>query len=219
MQLAKLGVAVFTGIMGVTIARSSSACWDGYAAGSERVSLQLPGDANWDPNRVRQLAKWLTRLDALLASDQKLESFGGYASLTSDSPTGIAASFEWDGQSLSELFGGAAKAIGDPRRQRAALRQGTPPVYTVQVFASSSSRRAEQIAESISRSEAAVHGFVAAGGWPADNPEAHVVAESVAGGKLLHKVVVGAFLDVDQARKVARDLSRETKMPSFVRQL
>jgi hypothetical protein len=102
-----------------------------------------------------------------------------------------------DFQALARLGGASVHRAGPRRAQRA----------------SRASARVDRRASEIET------GFFFVGDVPADNPTAHVVRERDARGRMLHKVLVGAYLDRASATASALELARKTGLETFVRPL
>jgi len=204
-------------------ARDAHACWDGYAASVDRVDLRVPGDATWRPEKAREVARWATRMNALLPQGTKLESDLGFVTICTVNAAGecvtTVAETRWDNGSLAPLFKQVAQATqAAPAAVRSALRLDAAPV-TLQVFASRSQAGADTVARRINDAHAGSDGFYTAGGFPADNPTAHVVAGTGKKGERVYRVLVGAFLAKGEAQTAAAELHRETGFQGFVRPL
>lgn len=216
MRLHALGAFVACALLFAS--KPAEACWCGYAAGVGRVDVTQPMPnfdycpVAWDPKVVRHWATWVVRLDAALPPGHTLEAFAGYAEVRS--ARGVAE-LEW--KDLPDLFEEVSKLGSDPERAKRA-RKKNAQVFTVQIFASATDAGAERIAKAADEANFEDRGFFFAGGMPATNPVAHVVEESV-DGRLLRKVLVGAFLDRRDASVAARDLGRKLRLATFVRRL
>src|SRR5262249_26019597 len=90
---------------------------------------------------------------------------------------------------------------------------------TLQVFAGHSEARAEAFAKRINDAGEGAHGFYNAGGFPANNPTAHVVDGVDASGRALYRVVVGAFLAKSDAVATGAELKKATGIAGFARAL
>lgn len=120
---------------------------------------------------------------------------------------------EWhDGHYLT-LFREVARIVGASPADVARARSLETPVYVVQVGVFAERRGADALAAQVSSRDEAEHGFLEAGGFPADNPEAHVV--TIASARELHRVYVGAFVDRGEAEALAASLGER----AFVRAL
>ena len=192
------------------------ACWDGEALTVGDVTY-TGGHVGWDPDRARELATWLTRIDALLGPEAQLEVYWDGAVL--QDPRRGVVEWERDGRSLAALFREVALHSGaSPEEVRRARTLAASPV-TVQVAAVSDRARAEQLAERITGSGAGEHGYYETGGFPADNPTAHVVTGADARGRTVHRVVVGAFVDRAHAEQVRDRLAEQLGLRGRVRLL
>lgn len=192
-------------ILALTLSWSAPAlaCWDGTYAVVGRVELSSD-ELEWSTGQVVATATWLGRIDAVLPDDASLRIDHGTATVEYDDGTSFDVS--WSGDSLEALFVRVAHETGaSPDRVRAARRHVTP-VFTVQVAALPGREAAERLTTLIEGE----HGFLEVGGFPADNPTAHVVEEGGA-----HVVLVGAFLDRSEAAAVASAIGPR----AFVRQL
>ena len=90
---------------------------------------------------------------------------------------------------------------------------------TLQVFAGHSKAGAEAFAKRINDAGAGADGFYTAGGFPANNPTAHVVSGVDASARALYRVVVGAFLAKSDAVATGAELKKATGISGFARAL
>ena len=204
--------------MAMTFARPSAACWCGYIASEGRVSITtvMPNadscPPGWPPAVIHEHADALALLDAALPAGLALEAFGGHAEVTTrDRRKKPVAAFDFVG------FDALAKKLGTLGR---AVRRPPPPgrrVWTVQLFAGASEARAEALRARVDASRSATSGFFVAGDFPANNPVARVLFEKNARGRALYKVVMGAFLRPEEARRAAEALRAELGGEAFVR--
>ncbi|MBX7192214.1 MAG: SPOR domain-containing protein [Sandaracinaceae bacterium] len=196
-------------LAGLLAPAPAGACWDGFSATVGDVQ-EYGSDTSWGLAQVEERARWLGRIDALLPDGATvMDEWGTVSVYVGDEEHDL----EWrDGHYLT-LFREVARIVGaSPETIRRARRLETP-VYVVQAGAFADRAAAERYASELSEDEAATHGFLEAGGFPADNPEAHVV--SVPGVRELHRVYVGAFVDRAEAEAVAATLGGH----AFVRTL
>ena len=185
------------------------ACWDGFYARVGDVE-EMGGDDTWSADSTRERARWLGRLDALLPSGASILSEWGTVTV---SVAGREEAIEWrDGHYLT-LFREVARVVGASPADIVRARHLETPVYVVQVGAFSDRDGANALAEQVSSRDEAVHGFLEAGGFPADNAEAHVV--TIAAAREVHRVYVGAFVDRSEAQALATSLGGH----AFVREL
>jgi len=222
----RTGLACAVVALAITLSsRTADACWCGYSGTVRDVAITepMPGSDDcpvaWDPVVVRAWATWLVRLDRVLPAGMRLESFAGEATVTA-TPGGVprtVAEISW-GEDFEALFAAIARLEADSTRVRVA-RQQEAKVFTVQVFATRSEARASRVSEQLDRAGEVDRGFFFAGNAPAANPAAHVIRETDARGRLLYKVLVGAFVDLASARASAQALTRQTTLETFVRQL
>jgi hypothetical protein len=199
------------------------ACWDGHRAAVRRVTLSIPGDRRWTPEEARAAAVWGARIDALLPPGTVLDAFGGYAELCTDQHGGCGATMaeiRWDGVRLADLFAKVASATGASKAiVRRARMLGAQPL-TVQVLAARSEANAKAFASRINAAGAAgIDGYFEAGGFPATNPSAHVLAAVDAKGNAVYRVVVGAFLTKADADAARAELYRSAGVDGFARAL
>ena len=116
------------------IPATASACWDGLAAGGDGVSISLWQDASWNPARARQMAVWVTRLEAIVPADTSIEIMNGSLSCGgAGCPDG--AFLEVRPGDLAHAFDAAAKLFGTPRAAAARAKSLPSSLFTVQVFA------------------------------------------------------------------------------------
>ncbi len=181
------------------------ACWDGTYAALGDVEL-MDGEEGWSADRAVELATWLGRIDALLPDGAVVMVEHGYVSV--QLPDGTTLEPGWDGGSLAGLFEVVAATLGAPPERVRAARALTTPVFTVQAGAFNTRGAAERLAATLS--DVGEHGFFETGGFPADNPTAHVIEDGGA-----YHVVVGAFVERAAAQALAATLGRG----AFVRSL
>ncbi len=201
----------------------AEACWDGYAAAVGRVSLSVADDIAWTPSSVREIALWSARIDALLPPRTRLESELGAVTFCNTLPDGqcgdSVAELPYSGDPLPALFGKTAIVTHASSKEISRIMALSVAPLTVQVFASKSERRADAVAASIDAAGAGDHGFINVGGFPANNPTAHVVAGNDAAGNPIHRVFVGAFLDRKEAIAAEANVRKELGIKGFVRPL
>ena len=180
------------------VALPARACFDGYIARGRHLTLAVSGDSDWEPAHIRRVATWTARIDALLSED--------YEDLVYH-------------EDFREIFREVAESVGaNAHRRERALRIRVVPV-TVQVLAVRNEESALAFAAAIEETSSADYGFYESGGFPSINPRVHVVGERNRRGRMLYKVLVGAFLDRREARKVLSELEREVGVRGFVRKL
>jgi hypothetical protein len=187
----------------------AAACWDGYHAKARRVTIDGPGDRESVP--TAEVARWLVRIDALLDGDP-LEASFGFATMGDDE-------LHYRTDDLASLFDAVAEETGANASRRASARARSASLYVIQLAAGGDETGARRVAQRANESRAATHGFLEIGGFPADNPRARVVIEPDARGRRLFKVHTGTFLDLAEARRVARELAAELGGTPWVRPL
>lgn len=200
------------------------ACWCGYrgSAGSVSVTEQMPSNDHcpvaWEPERIRLWAVELAKLDALLPPGWILDAEYGSAilSLRLGSFTWPVAEQPWDGD-ITSLFDELTWLRGETAVREA--RRARHKVFTIQAFAGVSRARADMAVDHIDNAGVMEGGFFWAGDSPAHNPPAHVVVERDGRGRVLHKVLTGAFLDAESAHAAAKAIEDETGLDVFVRRL
>lgn len=201
----------------------AQACWDGYSAFVGRVSLSVPDDAEWSPPLAREVALWGSRIDALLPPGTRLDSELGsvtYCKMGADGQCSESlAEPPYGVDPLPTLFGKTALLTHASSKQISRIMALTVAPLTVQVFASKSASRAEALAASIDAAGAGDHGFMNVGGFPANNPTAHVVAGKDASGAPIHRVLVGAFLSRSDAAAAEGNVRKALGLKGFVRPL
>lgn len=209
--VATLALSVF---LSFCAARSAHACWDGYSVRIGHIAF-TGGSDHWDPEHARELALWARRLEVLLGPDGSLEVEGGYGEACADSR---CVEMDEDVRSPRALFHAVARALAIPAARRATALRVTAAPYSVQVAATRDGAVAERLAERLSRGELPM-GFFEAGGFPSDNPEAHVVKATAADGQTVFRVVVGAFIDRDEALAHVDEIAALTGLPTLLRAL
>lgn len=200
----------------------AAACWDGHLAVVGGVTMSS-GGTSWSPERARELATWLSRIDALLSAGATLDIQFGYARLCSGGDRtgeeGTCTEWQWDERSLAALFRDVAqrtRASEDLVRTARATRRD---VHVIQIAAFRDRAQAEALAVRLADTGIGEHGFYQAGGFPADNPVAHVLTMADASGRAVHRVVVGAFVERSQAERVREALDGELGVRGIVRAL
>lgn len=176
------------------------ACWDGYHARVGDVEV-AGGDMDWDPDTIAERARWLGRVDALLPDGATVFSYFGGVSVMVD---GTSTDFSWDDGHYLTLFREVARVVHASPETIAAARALETPVYVVQTASFLDEARARAHADALSQRDDVGHGFIEVGGFPAENPVAHVV--SIASARVVHRVYVGAFVDRAQAEALAADV-------------
>jgi hypothetical protein len=201
-------LAAFAVLSGALAPSPALACWDGFYARVGDVE-EMGSDDTWDADDARERARWLGRIDALLPSGAMVLSEWGTVTV---SVAGHEEVIEWrDGHYLT-LFREVAR-VGASPAEVARARGLETPVYVVQVGASSDRNGADAFAARVSSRDEAVHGFLEAGGFPADNAEAHVV--TITSAREIHRVYVRAFVDRGEAQALVAALGGH----AFVRAL
>lgn len=195
--------------LALSVPSNASACWDGFYARVGNVD-EMGDDTSWDEATLRHHATWLGRVNALLSNDTTVASQHGFVTLTVG---GKSHEFTWNDGNYATLFDLVARNVGASNTDIERAKRVETPVYVVQAGAFVNESRAHTWAQSLSQGDVAEHGFFQAGGFPADNPEAHVV--TISNGRKLHRVYVGAFVNRAAAETVAKRLGRG----AFVRAL
>lgn len=206
---------VTTIVLSMAAAGPARACWDGELGTIGDVTY-MGGRVGWDADRARELATWLARLDAVLPDDASLMIEWDFVSLCRD---GACDDWRWDGRSFAALFREVSRRSGAAPASIRRARGLTTPVHTVQVAALSDRARAEALAQRITEAGAGAHGFYETGGFPADNPVAHVISGSDAQGREVHRVLVGAFVDRREATASRDRLEGQLGLRGMVRAL
>ncbi|HJL14670.1 MAG TPA: SPOR domain-containing protein [Sandaracinaceae bacterium LLY-WYZ-13_1] len=209
---AGLGAAVLA-----ALPAPASACWDGTRIQTPHLTV-MGADDRWDLGRARRVAKWAPRVEALLAA-AGLEAEVSYRHVTLSDGT----HFTIRSPRLDGVFLALSRHLPVSRpERRAALR--APAAFTVQVAASRSRARAEALAARLNDRRhpdgpAGAHGILEVGGFPADNPTAHVAPALDADGRRVYRVIVGAFLTRAEAARVAARVRPRSGTRAFARRL
>ena len=116
----------------------SYACWDGYAASVGPVVIMHPsGVGQWSPDEARSVARWGTRLAALLPSDAHLHLMGSSA-ICEGAGCGSVEELELDPElGFEDAFERVTIGFGVSRAERASAFDAEASVFTVQIFAGS----------------------------------------------------------------------------------
>jgi hypothetical protein len=187
-------------------------CWDGYAARIGGLTIQGGNDpARWSPDQARHVARWGTRIAALLPRGAEVLLDGNGTSCQGAACGALAASGATS-QRLPEAFDRIARARNVPPAARRSAQRSSPEVFTVQVFAGSHAGARRTKARVLALGEG-FYGFYEAGGFPATNDDAHVLRDGA-----IHRVVVGTYLDRSEADRARRALATKG-LRGFVRAL
>lgn len=174
---------------------------------------------------MREVAGWMTRVSALLPAGLSVASEHGFVSFSCDpAANGCTAPSDarWDDRSLSVLFTIVASAVHARAADvsRARVRDAKP--RTVQIGSIRDAHRAELLAARVNAEHDAgridSHGFINVGGFPSSNPIAHVQTATVRGVRM-HRVLIDAFLDADEARATRDSVARAIGARGFLRAL
>ena len=195
----------------------ASACWDGFFAQHEQVTV-YGGDTEWSPDRVRELALWVPRLQALIGQ-RAMDVYFDNADVDE------LGSVEFPEGHYDVLFRLLAQKFGvSQAEQRAAMAIEIAPL-TIQIAATRDRARAEALVDRLMARDQSddeleaidgVHGFFEAGGFPADNASFHVVEKTGDDGAPVYQVLAGAFLVVPRPIRRSRSCGlRSSSMASF----
>lgn len=219
-----LALATLATMLGVSLASPAHACWDGYLATVDRVTI-AGGDDAWSPTLVRAVARWGTRVSALLPPGMTALADLGAISFTCDAAAkGCVAPPDerWTPSTLERLFDHVAAATHASAATIASARTRSTSPWTVQIAAFGDAKSAEKLAERVEalhdQGKITGRGFIDVGGFPATNPIVHVVPADV-NGKRVWRVVVDAFLDRGEADATRDEIARVAKVQGFVRAL
>jgi hypothetical protein len=190
-------------------ASPARACWDGGEISTDRAWLVCTDCGGWSLEDAQLLATWAVRLEALIPARYRV-SLEPYGELSVCHRHGARSCIlrEYAPVRFEEIFDRVARSVraGPRARARAARRQASLAVVTIGSFASL--ERAERRAEW-------ANDLLRAGGWPhprgdyaADGGPSLGTAAHVASHGARHRVVAGVFLALDDARALARALSR-----------
>jgi len=197
------------------------ACWDGYTGSAPRASLcMMGGPVNWSPATGRELADWLVRIAALVPPGSTANACEFTISVCEGgSSDRCLGGDKWERQTYWRFFRTVARLVkATPALVRAALQKRATP-FTVQVGVGYDERGARALATRLNRTKPAEHGFYEAGGFPADNDVAHVIAAQDDEGTPTYRVVVGAYLTRAEAKATVTQVRAETGVQGFVRPL
>jgi hypothetical protein len=215
MRLARTAASSLLALLLLTPA-PALACFDGYTASVGRVSVTVSGGPEWSRAFARDVASWLTRVDALLSAGDGATALFGDVTVTH---AGIDRDARWRDDELPHLFDAVARLTRpSPAVRRAAVSHVVVP-RTMQTFASHDPAAAVRFARSINDRQLGEEGFLSVGGFPALHDTAHVVDAVDAAGRPLFRVFVGAFLDGTSAQRAALSLAHDAGVHGFVRAL
>jgi hypothetical protein len=212
-RLAHVSLALL--LLAVLPISRARACWDGHLAIVGDAMLFDTTDDRWSATRARDLAKWLTRIDALLDEGESFVVEHGVASVCA--PDGTCQ--EWvPARSLPTLFAEVAAVTAAPAAEIAHARAIDARPLTLQAASFTDRARADALAARIDSDVAIEHGFYEAGGFPADNPVARV-AEADVDGHRVYRVLVGTYLDSTAAAETRARLATELGLTAQLRPL
>lgn len=216
-----LTAALATAAALAAVPSTAQACWDGVYVETDTVSIAIStevSEAEWSPERARSYAKWAGRIAALVPAGHSMSIEHGYISVCD--LTGECKDIEqtWEDPYLSNLFELTADVLDTPRGTVARARRTNAEPMTVQVAATRNLDGAYKLANEINDAELELHGFLDVGGFPAMNEYAHVV-ESWKDQAPMYHVVVGSYLDRDDAEAAAASVETALGMHGFVRKL
>lgn len=176
---------------------SAYACWDGIYASMGHITIQQGEEFEWNVTDLENYALWLGRVNALLPPNGELTAEFDVAELNCGEDD---LQITWNG-SFPRLFNQVAAHCHTTRAERTRAMSTVTTVYTVQAGAVQNEAGANRLAASINARALDAHGFIQIGGFPANNPTAHVISDGT-----VHRVWVGAFLDRAEAESVATEL-------------
>ncbi|NUP09492.1 MAG: hypothetical protein HOW73_25865 [Polyangiaceae bacterium] len=210
--VAATAAAVLTGVS-LFAPSSAHACWDGYDASIGPLTiLQAESAGSWSPAQARLVARWGTRIARLLPVDAKLSIELGSAWCEGNG-CGSVTGFDVDLDRWQNTFDEIAKQFAVSKAVRDDALEADPEVYTVQVFAGTLVG-ARDLKEKVIGLGGDFFGFYAAGGYPANKDDAHILGD----GTSVHRVVVGAYLSKTEAEAAAKRLAA-AGFKGFVREL
>ncbi len=206
-------VALFLAATASLVPATALACWDGYSAQVGNVTISRgTGYASWSQDHARFATRWAARIQALLPKGVELDVSDGYL----DCRGAVACAGLGTGagsEDPAKVFGRVADAFGVSAQARRAALATAQPVYTVQLFAGSKKaalRLRDRVnAMSADRQLDRVTSvtFFEEGGFPADNPPAHAVADEK--DPTLVRVVFEEYPTLETARAAERALRKE----------
>ncbi len=217
-----LSAVLAAATLAVAAPSTANACWDGVYVETDKVSMAIDtgaADAQWTPERARSYAKWAGRIGALVPEGTTVSIEHGYITVCDDSTdTCRDVDRTWDDPHLFNLFELTADVVGASGKTIAAARRTNVEPLTVQAAASRDLEAAYRMADRINAAEVSFGGFLDVGGFPAHNDRAHVV-ETWKGDMPLYHVVVGSFMNRDDADAAATALREDVGVNGFVRVL
>lgn len=208
----------------------ASACWDGFSAELGKVSIEgevhPESEPEWQIGQARALARWGTRLNALLPHDSSLDI--AFLSVTLCVPrhrhkcaeipapwwkeAGDASPAQLD-HWLGRAFALVATRIRATPRRIAVARRASSTLFTVQVGSYRSRGLAERQVEQLNHMVRYNYlpwesrSFYVAGGFPALDDVAHLLPCRIK-GHVWHRVVVGEFTSLKNAMSYRAAIER-----------
>lgn len=196
--------AILTCCATVGVANTALACWNGYSVTVGRTTIEEGTRfATWRPEQAKFRALWARRIDALLPAGVTLVV--GHGSVDCKGHSGCAGLSVPATATVGDIFVAVADAFGVKGTARATAAATSQPVYTVQVFAGTKTN-ALAFRDKINALSPLDTGesFYAVGGFPANKPVAHAVADT--SDPSLVRVVIEQYLDAATAQAAEKRL-------------
>ncbi|WP_181198033.1 SPOR domain-containing protein [Enhygromyxa salina] len=201
---------------------TAAACWDGISLKTERLSASIYDEsAEWSVDEAHRYANWMARVEALLPEGVEASYFfGGFEFTGAGDLCELAVSADFDGSiEFNEVFDVVARSCGSTKAEIKAARAIEAPVYTVQLLSTSDEDAAKSAAYAINDLGEYWHGFYEVGGFPDTNPSAHVEPATLDDGRVVYRVIVGAFTSAAAAKATRADIQATLGREGMVRRL
>ena len=219
--------SVFAGLCALTLTLlapiPAAACWDGISVGRERVGVMIDDEqAQWSVDEAHRYANWLAQVEALLPEGAEASYFFGGIELAGDDGGAceLVLDEDFDGYvAFAEMFDVVARSCQSTQGEIATALAIEAPVYTVQLLSTTHEDAAQSVAYAISERGEDWHGFYEVGGFPAFNDSAHVLPATLDDGRVVYRVVVGAFLTSEAAEATRAQIQDTLGREGMVRRL
>lgn len=194
------------------LATPTPATWTGHRVTADRISLR-GARADWSLAQVRDYARWIPRIQALLKRERFIRDDGRRALCVG--AKGSEGCVRLRATAPAELFAEVARLMKRSPAEVQAARAVPGGAWTVQLAAGRREAAARAHAKVINTTVAFYDGgFVDYGRFPGSRPVAFAVRHGSG-----FAVILGAWLDEDAARDALDELRRTHGLDGFARPL
>lgn len=204
---------------------AARAGWGGTRVETGRVTVVSRAlDDQWRIAVTRHAALWTARIEALLPQGINLSVEQGTVELWSIADPEfipLVSSEIWEEEDMGQLFLIVADLVEANAEDRGRAMEVSRRPLTVQVAATTSDRVARELArlvqENLREEQLDTNGFVEYAGAPAWNDSVWITSHLTPNGRRRYQVIVGAFVDEENARLVLERTREVTGLEGFVR--